>query len=522
MIQQKIASARKLWNLWHIDRATKRFIEHNNHLFSPPAGGGVSGGGRGGREVLCNLDFTCLNHIKFSYLMNVLAQEHGAVIKTFSTRPAATQRRLYKVYQSFNTQGYIDVRAFGADDKLVQTLMAQIWPITDKQALFDLKISNIWMGIDIYETYLRKCEQPTVNLADPKLKQLVTETVGLVLFWQEYFAQHKVKAIGMSIDGYTANNSITKIAQSLGIPVYTPDLLAPRIRDVPFAASAAFPKYHKLFLQIPPEERVRGIALAKEQLDKRLSGEVGVNMAYSTKSAWHKDFSPDHIVQASPRTKVLICSHDFVDAPHSHGRMLFLDFVEWLMFLAEVAQQTDYDWYIKLHADHDPASADVVKQITAAFPKLTIIPSSTSHHQLVNQGINVILTCYGSVGHEYPLVGIPVLNGGYNPHIAYSFNYHARSKEEYKQYLQRLETLKCQINPQDVYEFYYIHHYDELAKTSLPWWQEFVATTPDAIKAEPGIYNIWQKIITPKRHQALITHLQQTIPQRVHHLAEVR
>jgi hypothetical protein len=175
-----------------------------------------------------------------------------------------------------------------------------------------------------------------------------------------------------------------------------------------------------------------------------------------------------------------------------------------------------------MHADHDPASAEVIKDITAAFPHLTIVSSSTSHHQLVKEGINVVLTCYGSVGHEYPLVGIPVLNAGYNPHIAYNFNFHARSKKEYRQYLLRLSTLKCQINPQDVYEFYYIYHYDELAKTPLAWWQEFLAITPSVIKSEPAIYDAWRKIITPERHKALLAQLQKTIPQRLRHLAEVK
>lgn len=521
MIQKKITTVRKLWNLWHIDAATKRFITHNQQVWAPVKSARSAGHGAS-PEILCNLDFTCLTHIKFSYLMNVLAKEHNAAIKTFSTRPATSQRRLYKVYQSFNTQGYIDVQAFNADDPRVKEIMAHIWPMIDTQSLFDLKINGIWVGVDICETYLRKLEQPTVNLADPRLKQLVEETVGLVLFWQEYFATHDVRAIGMSIDGYTANNSVTKVVQAAGIPVYTPDLLAPKIRDIPFAASASFLKYHELFLQLPSEEQAYGNARAKEQLDKRLAGEVGVNMTYSTKSAWHHDFSKDRIIQPSPRTKVLICSHDFVDAPHSHGGMLFLDFVEWLLFVAEAAKKTDYDWYLKMHADHDPVSTDVVKRIAAAFPKLTIIPSPTSHHQLVNEGINVVLTCYGSVGHEYPLVGIPVLNAGYNPHVAYNFNYHARSKEEYKQYLLRLETLKCKINPQDVYEFYYIHHYDELAKTTLAWWQKFLATTPSAIKAEPAIYDIWLKAFTKEHHEALIARLQKTIPQLVHHLAEVR
>lgn len=517
MIRQKIATTKKLWHLWHIDSATQRFITHNRKLWNVWRQAGT------GQEVLCNLDPVCLTHVKFSYLMNILAKQHRAAIKTFSTRSTTSQRRLYNVYQSFNTTDYVAVQALAAADPRVQQIIASVWPeVTSKQALYDLKIAGIWIGIDIYETYLRKCEQPTINFADPRLKQLLTETVGLVLFWQDYFATHDVRAIGMSIDGYTANNTVTKVAQAAGIPVYTPDLLAPRIRDVPFAASVSFRDYPRLFAGLPTNEQAVGIARAKEQLDRRLKGEVGVNMAYSIKSAWHHNFSPSRTVQESPRTKVLICSHDFVDAPHSHGGMLFPDFVEWLLFVAAEAHNTKYDWYIKLHADHDPASADVVRKITAAFPRLTLVPSSISHHQLIQEGINVVLTCYGSVGHEYPLLNIPVLNAGYNPHIAYTFNYHAQTKEDYRRYLRQLPKLRANVNPRDVYEFYYMHHYDELAQTALPWWPEFLAQEDSATKATPAIYTKWQNLLKDEWHTALIENLQRTIPLKVHHVAETK
>lgn len=516
MIRQKIATGQKLWSLWHVDEVTRRFIAHNEKLWNPNKYRGSSA------EILCNLDPVCLTHVKFSYLLNVLAAQHQAAIKTFSTRPAITQRRLCAVYQSFNIQDYITVPAFDAGDPKIKKIVAVLWPqVTSPPALFDIKIEGIWIGIDIYETYLRKYEQPTINLADSRLQQLFTETVGLVLFWRDYFATHDVHAVGISIDGYTANNTVTKVAQAAGVPVYTPDLLAPRIRDAPFAASAVFPHYRELFSKLPAGEQADGLRKAEQQLKRRLGGEVGVNMSYSSKSAWHREFSGTRVLLDNFRTKVLICSHDLVDAPHSHGGMLFVDFVEWLLFVAKIAHETDYDWYIKLHADHDPASAEVVKEITAAFPKLTVVPASTSHHQLVAEGISVVLTCYGSVGHEYPLLNIPVLNAGYNPQIAYSFNYHARSKEEYRDYLLRLPTFRINVNPLDVYEFYYMHYYDELARSDIAWWQEFVARHGSEVKAEPGIYDWWLTTINAERHQALLERLQRAVPRRVHHVAEL-
>ena len=47
--------------------------------------------------------------------------------------------------------------------------------------------------------------------------------------------------------------------------------------------------------------------------------------------------------------KVLICTHEFFDDPNSTGGLLFPDFYEWLKYLAQISNKTNYDWYIKPH-----------------------------------------------------------------------------------------------------------------------------------------------------------------------------
>ena len=70
-IKQKVATGQKLWHLWHIDAATQRFVEHNQELWGNWQQGGP-------QEILCNFDPVCLTHVKLSYLVNVLARQHGA------------------------------------------------------------------------------------------------------------------------------------------------------------------------------------------------------------------------------------------------------------------------------------------------------------------------------------------------------------------------------------------------------------------------------------------------------------
>lgn len=78
------------------------------------------------------------------------------------------------------------------------------------------------------------------------------------------------------------------------------------------------------------------------------------------------------------------------------------------------------------------------------------------------RGASVALTTYGSIGHELPLLGYKVINAGYNPHIAYRFNWHARSIEEYREMLLGIDRLGVIQELEGVYEFYFVHH--ELAR----------------------------------------------------------
>ena len=82
----------------------------------------------------------------------------------------------------------------------------------------------------------------------------------------------------------------------------------------------------------------------------------------------------------------------------------------------------------------------------------------TSFHQLANEGIDYVLTCYGSVGHECPLLGMKVINAGNNPHMGYDFNWNPKTIEEYEDLLMNLPALTKEIKTDDIYEFYYMNY----------------------------------------------------------------
>jgi hypothetical protein len=139
--------------------------------------------------------------------------------------------------------------------------------------------------------------------------------------------------------------------------------------------------------------------------------------------------------------------------------MLFVDFYEWLSFLGEISNKTDYDWYIKPHPDFLPGTIETLDEICKKFPKISLIDPITSWHQLKDEGVEIALTCYGSIGHELPLLGLKVINAAYNPHIAYEFNWHPKTKDELESLIINLEGLGSIRDVERVYEFFYVHKF---------------------------------------------------------------
>ena len=192
--------------------------------------------------------------------------------------------------------------------------------------------------------------------------------------------------------------------------------------------------------------------------------------------------------------------------------MLFLDFYEWLCFLGEFSKKTEYEWYIKPHPDYMPGTLKTLNKIIIKYPKLSLISPKISNHQLVKEGISFALTCYGSIGHELPLLGVQVINAGYNPHIAYDFNGHAKSVEEYAYLLHNLEKLDKKADVDEIYEFYYMRYYYTMVDDLIyPSYRQMLKNLVSEELSGPKGYEYFLNQLTNTRHQKIIQRIRNFI-----------
>ena len=497
--------------------AVRKFIQHNQRVFP------VNKAGGGKRPVvLFELNAMQSGHIAYSYLANVLAEEHGAEIKAYAPYPLVKfrERLMFRlrallginefgVYQSFGTSEIFRISPSQKQKKRANALFESVKDtLNSKLAIEALTINGIWMGDLIYDTYLMSLKEATIEPKAPRFLEFLRTSLELFVFWEDYFDEKDVRAVNVSHCVYNLAMPL-RIAVARGIPAFqvTVTYLYRLSREKLFAYNEFF-HYREHFAALPPPVRESGLAEAQKRIERRFAGEVGVDMAYSTKSAYG-EARHTRLLRESPRKKILIATHCFFDSPHSYGNNIFPDFYEWLDFLGKTSEVTDYDWYIKTHPDYLPGTMEIIKSFVERYPKFTLLPSDASHHQIIAEGIDLALTVYGTIAFEYAALGIPVINASQNnPHIAFNFNLHAKDVEDYRRMLTGLDSLNLKIDRAEILEYYYMRYIRDTDDLFFNSFKEMIDDLGgyDA-QFSPQVYEKWLSEWSSRKHESVLSAL---------------
>lgn len=501
--------------------ALRRFMEHNQKVF--PVDKDVA---RRKPVVLFELNAMHSAHIAYSYLANVLATSSQAKIVAYVQKPhrRPLQRLLFRIrratgqneigaYQSFGTTAFIKIALSPKQrDRALSMYAATFERLQSKLDIEALTINGVWVGDLIYDSFLMTYKKPTIDKESAEFKQSLLDSIECFVFWEDYLDNHDVRAINVSHCVYNLAIPL-RIALTRGIPVFHANVThIYRLNSANLFAYNDFVHFRERFASLPPEVQQSGIAEAKQRIERRFAGEVGVDMAYSTKSAYGAS-RHSRLLKESDRKKILIATHCFFDSPHSYGNNIFPDFYEWLDFLGMITEETNYDWYIKTHPDYLPGTREIIEAFVAKYPKFTLLPADASHHQIIAEGIDLALTVYGTIAFEYAALGIPVINASQNnPHIAYEFNLHAKDVDDYRRLLMDLDWLEFKIDKWQVYEYYFMRH---IFNTENLFFESYGRTLDELgsydVQFTPAVYDKWLVQWTPEKHGATMSALQSFI-----------
>jgi hypothetical protein len=491
-----------------------RFRAHNRKVF----GTGVKKSDDA-PIMLMELNTMHSAHIAYAYLADEMAKSRGAQLKAYAPRALENVKQKlafylkaqvgwghFGAYKSFGVNEFLDIKLTDGQRKRAKALCEEILPrLKSTLDVEDIHIKGVWVGDLVYDTYLRTFLKPTINIESEDFRRVLLNSFELFTFWDDYFSSHKVCGINVSHCVYNLAIPL-RVAVFRDIPAFQTNLThVYRLSRENLFAYNDFFYFRKRFAELPADTRKAGIALAQRRIQRRFSGEVGVDMGYSKKSAYA---APKHarLLRVSKKKKILVATHCFFDSPHSYGKNVFPDFYEWIDFLGEMTKCTDYDWYVKTHPDFLPGNKKIIDSLIARYPKFTLLPADASHHQIIAEGINLALTSYGTIAFEYAALGIQVINASMNnPHIAYDFNLHASDRETYRRMLLDLDKLDLNIDTRQVYEYYFMRNIYNTDDIFFENYAKFIEEI-GGYKAQftPMTYNKWFVEWSPDRHNKIV------------------
>lgn len=370
----------------------------------------------------------------------------------------------FGLYKSFGVKNFIIPRENNISEKEFNKIKKYILSkITQKKDILKIKIKNIKIGDILYDTYLREKNKITIDINSLEFHSFIEESIKLFLFWYYFLLNKKIKGVVISHSVYLTALP-ARIAIYLNKKAYAVAYHSVfQLTKKNLLVWGGFEKYPKQFNKFSIIKKIKSLKLAKRELSLRFEGKKD-NLYKISNEILSRTFDKNiriskPVLNSSNKTKILVAAHDFTDAIHGHGDMIFPDMYEWINFLMTYSQNKSYEWYIKLHpADYD-LNLEKMKNVIKNNINFIILPKNISHTQLIKEGIDCAITVFGSIGHEYPYFGIPVINAGANQHMGYNFNYHPKTKNDYLKLLDNIENLKTPKNVKTkIYEFYFMKY----------------------------------------------------------------
>lgn len=341
--------------------------------------------------------------------------------------------------------------------------------IKEKKDILKIELDGIIVGDLIYDTYLKKYNKKTVNIKSPYLLWVILQSIVILNLVKEIFLKYKIEAVFPGDVSYIYSGILARysVYKKINCFLFT-DSIFPSLKkfDKYYYRRENYWDYRKKFNKFSNYFKklslIKGRDLAKQILDNGKDGNIDLPYLNSLK--------PHNIKFKFYEIKDefgLIALHDFSDSPHIYRWSIFEDIYEWLVKTVSICSKTNLNWLIKPHPNSklkDYSFLNLKKYGT----KFQIIPKNLTNQSLIKKGLKIAITSHGSIAHELPYFGIPVVNAGDNPTINYKFSYSPKNIEEYKNLITNYKNLEVKKHlKNEIYEFFYMHYLHN--KFNLPF-----------------------------------------------------
>lgn len=409
---------------------------------------------------------------------------------SFLKRNSFFERKWTKLYTSLGGKMAFSNLCYSFDEDIIKDAHDIFSSLKISKDLVDLRYKDVLVGDLVYDTYLRFKPAPTIDLKDEFLERILKSALQLVKNADAFTKKEQHDYLFTSYTSYIHHGVMTRVCLKDNVKVILLGLLDPLSKKITSFFSGHTKDYYwykETFEKIEPIKQSEHRETARISLEGRFQGRGDPGTYYMRQAAYsgNKEFETRAFKETSKKRAVIFL-HCFFDSPHVYRYMHYSDLYEWADTTIRIASsQSEFDFYVKPHPNAIKGNVEIVEKLKKKYPNVSFIPAETSNNQLTKEGFDVAFTVHGTLGHELPFFGISVVNAGDNPHVNYSFAVHAKSRDEYENYVKNIDQVPAV--PSDVkdqiFEFYYMHNFykspgkltvDEsnFVRGSLEWIQD--------------------------------------------------
>ncbi|GFI49571.1 hypothetical protein IMSAGC020_00771 [Lachnospiraceae bacterium] len=444
------------WRLFHSDDVVEQYIEFLEKIWKPHKLLDRT------NKVLIAFDNRCdLAAIKYGYCANFFAEKYNASIYgyfRFGANILNASPVVKRIYQAVNMVDLVDTSF--VNSKEVEEITEKIWKSINSWSDWrQITLFGIHFGTTIIRDFLRT-QIPDFDVRSQKMYEFLKKSVSTIVFWREYFETNSVKAVllgdGVSWDGY-----IRDIAVSYKIPTYSVDGWNMSKMKLNYCHSESCMYYKKMWNQLTEYEKEVALEWSKKHIKMRIKGcSDEVSLMDKENFSFGEDIKESRILNDNNKIKVIICPHIFEEDCYHCGEQIFDDnYFSWLCHLGGLSDRTpEYEWYLKMHPSSSKRDFIIIDKLLKKYTNIKLIKDRVSPVQLKTEGAKFALSVCGTIGHEYPMIGIQVINAGKNPHENFDFNWNPKTKEEYDDLIFHLKDLKDKNDEIGLIQFYAMHY----------------------------------------------------------------
>lgn len=399
----------------------------------------------------------------YAYCSNFFAEKFDAEIVAYFRKGSDcsnVSEVIESIYKAFNVKAVVNTKLNKEQQCEAEKILVVLWEgLYTWEDWKKITIYGIHFGTTIMRDFLREYI-PDFDLRSRKMYHFLKKTIQTIVFWYHYIFENDVKIVLLA-DGVTWDGYIRDIAITKGIPTYALCYKMAKM-TLDYCDRPSYPYFKEMWKQLTREEQEYGIKWAKEHIKRRLCGGTEeVSYADKKNFVFAEGIKENiRVLNDNDKIKIIICPHVFEEDGYWCGEHIFDDNqFAWLCHLGELSEKTpEYDWYLKMHPSAKRRDIIIIDMLLEKFSPINKIPSNISPIQLKEEGAEFALTIYGSIGHEYPEIGIQVINAGINPHCAFDFTWNPKTKEEYDNLILNLGNLGKKRDEEGLYQFYSLNY----------------------------------------------------------------